>query len=135
MNAQDILSELSKDAPGQGKVVISQSSSVKALVGCQTSTSSKDGKSIKTSGYRVQLYAGGNSRDARSEAYNYAEKAKKIYPDASVYTIFQTPRWLCQFGDFRTIEEADAMMRELSTSGEFKNMVIVRSPIIIKIEE
>lgn len=135
VNAQDILTELAKDFPGQGKVVINQSCSVAALVGCQTSTSSKDGKSIKTIGYRVQLYAGGNSRDARSEAYNIAEKAQKLYPDAPVHTIFQSPRWLCQFGDFRTIEEADAMMRELSTSGDFKNMVIVRSPIIIKIEE
>ena len=76
VNAQDILTELAKDFPGQGKVVINQSSSVAALVGCQTSTSSKDGKSIKTIGYRVQLYAGGNSRDARSEAYNIAEKAQ-----------------------------------------------------------
>lgn len=135
VNAQDILAELSKDYPGQGKVVINQSNAVAALVGCKTSTSSKDGKSIKTVGYRVQLYAGGNSRDARSEAYEIAEKAKKLYPETSVHTIFQSPRWLCQFGDFRTIEEADAMMKELNTSGDFKNMVIVRSPIIIKIEE
>lgn len=134
INAQDILEELSKDMPGQGKVVIRQSSSVAELVGCKTSTSSKDGKSITTLGYRVQLYAGTNSRVSKEEAYRYAERAKRLYPDIEVYTLFQSPRWLCQFGNYRTIEEADAMMRELGSSGDFKNMVIVRSPIVIKIE-
>lgn len=135
LKAQDILTELAKNVPGQGHVVINQSAAVSGLVGCRTSTSSKDGKSITTIGYRIQLYAGVNSRKSKEEAYKYADKVKTLYPESDVYTLFQSPRWLCQFGNFRTIEEADAMMRELDSSGDFKNMVIVRSPIIIKIEE
>lgn len=133
--AQNILTELQSNVPGQGHVTINQSSAIGTLVGYRTSTSSSDGKFIKTAGFRIQLYAGNNSRVSRDEAYKYAEIAKKAYPEYGVYTIFQSPRWLCQFGDFRTIEEADAMMRELKANEAFSNIVIVKSPIVIKIEE
>lgn len=135
MCAQNIMTELQSDVPGQGHVRINQSPEIGELVGYRTSTSSSDGKSIKTAGFRIQLYAGNNSRVSRDEAYKYAEIAKKAYPEFGVYTIFQSPRWLCQFGDFRTIEEADAMMRELKANESFSNIVIVKSPIVIKIEE
>lgn len=133
--AQDILTELQKNVPGQGTIVINQSPEVKALVGARNSTSSVDGKTIRTVGYRIQLFAGNNSRVSKDEAYRIAGMARELYPEASVYTIFQSPRWLCQFGDYRTIEEADAMMHRLRETGEFKEMAIVRSQIIIKIEE
>lgn len=135
MQAQDILSELRKDVPGEGKVTINQSPAVAALVGSKTPTSSTDGKTIKTAGYRIQLYAGNNSRAAKDEAYRVAAKAKEMFPEVDVYTVFQSPRWLCQFGDFKTIEEADVMMRELEAAGEFTGMSIIRSRIILKIEE
>lgn len=38
----------------------------------------------------------------------------------TVYTSFNPPRWLCRVGDFRSIEEADAMMRRLKATGVFK---------------
>ncbi len=104
------------------------------MVGGETSTSSTDGKTIKTAGYRIQLYSGNNSRAAKDEAYRMAAIAKELFPDTEVYTVFQSPRWLCQFGDFKTIEEADAMMRELEGTRQFGLMSIMRSRIIIKIE-
>ena len=41
------------------------------------------------------------------------------------------PRWLCRVGDFRSIEEADAMMRRLKATGVFKEVSIVRDQINI----
>ena len=134
-SAQDILDELAKDTPGQGTVHITQSADVAALVGRKTATTSRDGKTIETAGYRIQLYAGNNSRQAKDEAYRVAAIAKRDFPDMEVYTVFQSPRWLCRFGDFKTIEEADAMMRQLQATGDFDNITIIRSKIIIKIEE
>lgn len=134
-SAQNILDELAKDTPGQGTVRITQSADVAALVGRKTATTSRDGKTIETAGYRIQLYAGNNSRQAKDEAYRVAAIAKRDFPDMEVYTVFQSPRWLCRVGDFRTIEEADAMMRQLQATGDFDNITIIRSKIIIKIEE
>ena len=141
-SAQDILDELAKDTPGQGTVHITQSADVAALVGRKTATTSRDGKTIETAGYRIQLYAGNNSRQAKDEAYRVAGIAKRDFPDMEVYTVFQSPRWLCRVGDwlcrvgdFRTIEEADAVMRQLQATGDFDNITIIRSKIIIKIEE
>ena len=68
---------------------------------------------LKARGYRVQVYAGNNSRVARNEANNVAAKVKEEFPDMPVYAYFQPPRWLCRVGDFRSIEEADAAMRRL----------------------
>jgi hypothetical protein len=38
---------------------------------------------------------------------------------------------LCRAGDFRSIEEADAMMRQLRATGAFKEVSIVKDQINI----
>ena len=56
-----------------------------------------------------------------------AEKVKKLFPELDVYTQFVSPRWLCRVGDYRSIEEAEAVMRQLKEAGNFKEVSIVRS--------
>ena len=46
-----------------------------------------------------------------------ATRIKEHFPELTVYTSFNPPRWLCRAGDFRSIEEADAMMRQLRATG------------------
>ena len=59
--AQNIVQSLQKDVPGQGKVTIHQDPGIEALIGVKyVSTGAK--KVLKTSGYRVQAYAGNNTR-------------------------------------------------------------------------
>ena len=89
---------------------------------------------IKSRGYRVQVYAGNNSRQARDEANAVAEKVKEKFPDMPVYTFFQPPRWLCRVGDYKSIEEAHVAMRQLKAEGSFKEVAIVREQINIPIE-
>lgn len=133
----DILKSLQSEVPGQGKVTLHQDARIAALVGANagnaTLTTSADGQQrvLKTAGYRVQIYAGNNTRTAKNEAHDRARKVKELFPDLTVYATFNPPRWLCRVGDFRSIEEADATMRQIRAIGEFKEASIVRDQIII----
>ena len=89
---------------------------------------------LKARGYRVQVYAGNNSRVARQAANDMAEQVKAEFPEIPVYAFFQPPRWLCRVGDYRSIEEADAAMRRLKAPGKFKEVSIVREQINIPLE-
>ena len=131
----NIVKSLERNVPGQGKVSIHQDARIGALIGSEyIPTGSDDQKVIKSSGYRVQVYAGNNSRQARSEANRVATKVKEEFPELPVYTYFQPPRWLCRVGDFKSIEEAHVTMRKLKATGVFKEVSIVREQINIPIE-
>jgi len=92
----------------------------------------EDVEKIKILGYRIQVYAGDNSRKAREEAYQMAAKIKNIFPGAAVYTHFQPPRWLCRVGNFRTLAQAQSAYKKLWEEPGFKEMSIVKSPIIVE---
>lgn len=128
---QHILDRLAETKPGEGTVVIHQDDRMRALLGTEPIIDEQTGerKTQKVPGYRVQVYAGNNSQRARNEAGQVGEKVKELFPQYKVYTLFASPRWLCRIGDYRTIEEADAVMRELKGSGAFKEISIVRSLI------
>lgn len=128
----DIVKSLKQNVPGQGKVTIHQDARIEALVGRPHTPSVSGGQQvIKTAGYRVQVYAGNNTRQAKNEAHAVAASVKEVFPDLPVYTFFTPPRWLCRVGDYRSIEEADAMMRQLRSTGQFKEVSIVRDQIQI----
>lgn len=132
----NIVGELQKDRTGQGTVTIHQDAGISALLGSVYVKSESEAapKVLKSRGYRVQVYAGNNSRIARKEANDIANQIKVEFPELSVYAFFQPPRWLCRVGDYRSIEEADAAMRRLKATGKFKEVSIVREQINIPLE-
>ena len=132
----NIVDELQKQRVGQGTVTVHQDAKIAALLGTVYVKSDNDmePKVLKTRGYRVQVYAGNNSRIARQEANDVAEQIKVEFPELSVYAFFQPPRWLCRVGDYRSIEEADAAMRRLKATGKFKEVSIVSEQINIPLE-
>lgn len=133
---QDIVKTLKTNKSGQGRVTIYQSSAIDALIGRADNVLSEEDKSAKKGkavGYRVMLYAGNNSRVSRSEAESVAKQVKEMFPEAVVYVRFSSPRWLCQLGDFRNIEEADAWMRKINATGKFKEMSIVKEQINVQL--
>lgn len=133
---QDIVKTLKTNKSGQGRVTIYQSSAIDALIGRADNVLSEEDKSAKKGkavGYRVMLYAGNNSRVSRSEAESVARQVKEMFPEAVVYVRFSSPRWLCQLGDFRNIEEADAWMRKINATGKFKEMSIVKEQINVQL--
>lgn len=133
---RSIVSELTKPVSGQGTVTVHQDDKISTLLGeaYVKSDDNEEPKVLKARGYRVQVYAGNNSRVARQEANEVAEKIKKEFSDLSVYTFFLPPRWLCRVGDYRSIEEADAVMRRLKATSHFKEVSIVREQINIPLD-
>ena len=128
----NIVKSLERNVPGQGKVSIHQDARIEALIGSDyIPTGSEDQKVIKSSGYRVQVYAGNNTREAKNDAYRVSSQVKVYFPELAVYTSFNPPRWLCRVGDFRSIEEADAMMRKMKATGVFKEVSIVKDEVNI----
>lgn len=129
---KNILKSLQQPVPGQGKVVIHQDPRIGALIGSEyVPTGADDAKVLKSVGYRIQVFAGNNTRAAKNEAYAVAARIKEHFPELAVYSFFNPPRWLCRAGDFRSIEEADAMMRQLRATGDFKEVSIVKDQINI----
>ena len=132
----NIVDELQKQRAGQGTVTVHQDVRISALLGSVyvKAENETEPKVLKARGYRVQVYAGNNSRIARQEANDVAEQVKAEFPELPIYAFFQPPRWLCRIGDYRSIEEADAAMRRLKATGKFKEVSIVREQINIPLE-
>ena len=129
--AQDnIVDRLQQAVPGEGVITIHQDARLNALLGMVYNPASSRGKKIQTVGYRIQIYAGGNTRNAKEEALKAAQYVKDNYPEIPVYTEFVAPRWVCRVGDYKTIEEADQTMRMLKQSRNFKEIAILPNQLI-----
>ena len=98
-----------------------------ALPGQQIS----QGRRLKTNGYRIQVYAGGNNRQSKGEAYRMAGLVRSTFSELPVYTNFISPRWTCRVGDFRTREEAVDMLRRMRETHKFREATIVKSQIVL----
>lgn len=87
--------------------------------------------SRKVTGYRVQAFAGGNSRADRAKAQRIGNDIKMNYPDQPIYVHFYSPRWICRVGNFRSFNEAADMLRKVKKLG-YKSAVIVRGKITVQ---
>ncbi len=85
---------------------------------------------VRMNGYRIQVYSGGNSRQAKNEATMMGNRVKSLFSELSVYTNFASPHWICRVGDFKTYEEANEVFRQLRATGRFREAVIVKSKIL-----
>lgn len=89
------------------------------------------GPRVQMQGYRIQIYSGGNSRQARATAMAMGRKCQDQYPELGVYTAFVSPRWVCYVGDFRTEAEAQAYVHRMRFSGAFRQATVVRSKVLV----
>ena len=87
--------------------------------------------SYKVTGYRVQAYAGGNTRNDRRTAETVGNNIKRRFPEQPIYVHFYSPRWICRVGNFRTYEEAHAMLLEIREMG-YKQASIVKGKISVQ---
>lgn len=60
-------------------------------------------------GFRVQIYTG----PSRSEAYAVQARFQRLYGDINTYVSYTQPNYRVKVGDFRSRNEAQALMREL----------------------
>lgn len=87
-------------------------------------------RSYKVNGYRVQVFAGGNSRDDKIKAQNAGNAVKQAFPSQPVYVHFYSPRWICRVGNFRTYDEASAILHQVKKMG-YKQACIVSGKITV----
>jgi len=84
----------------------------------------------KVAGYRVQAFAGGNSRADRIKAEQTGNNIKAQFADVPVYVHFYSPRWICRVGNYRTYEEAHQMLVSLRKLG-YTQATIVKGKITV----
>lgn len=118
----NIVNELQRDVQGQGKVRVIQPQKLLNLMGSMTQR--VDGKPAQVEGYRVMVYSGNNSQTAREEANKMAKYMKDNFPGAEVYVVFESPIRLCLYGDYRTREEAEAVMYRLKATKKFREISV-----------
>lgn len=87
-------------------------------------------KSYKVTGYRVQVFAGGNTRADRQKAEKIGNALKSYFPDHPVYVHFHSPRWICRMGNYRSYEEAHRILQEVKELG-YKQATVVRGKITV----
>ena len=91
------------------------------------------GPKVRISGYRIQVYFGDNSRKGKTEARAAGLRFRNSFPELPVYVSFVSPHWLCRAGDFRTMEEASEVLRQIHEMGIFREAVIVKSKINVRL--
>lgn len=116
---------LEKDVPGQGKVRVIRDERLDSLIGFSFDVT--QASVIKATGYRIQAYAGNNTRDAREQATKVQAYIREHFPEYPVYVEFKSPRWLCTVGDFLYYEEANEVLRRLKAETSYKGLIILRN--------
>ena len=120
-----LVQELERDVPGKGKIRVERDERTDSLIG--TVSDAMLGTKIKAMGYRIQVFAGNNTRASKEKANEVDKYLRSKYPDMPVYTGFKSPRWLCTVGDFLYYEEAYEVMRKLKKETPYKGIIILRN--------
>ena len=98
-----------------------------------TSTSKKvmsNGRRVM--GYRVQVFAGRNTRADREKAQEAGRKIKKEMPGQPVYVHFYSPRWVCRIGNYAKEEDANSLLKRVKNLG-YKTACVVKSPVTVSV--
>ena len=119
------MDELESVVEDKGRITVERDSRLDSLIGvCAQQIS---GEQIKATGYRIQVYAGNNTREAKVKAQEAESMVRASFPEQPVYTVFKSPRWLCTVGDFLYYEDAYNVMREMKKKLPYKGMLILRN--------
>ena len=116
---------LERDVPGKGQIRIERDARLDSLIG--TVSEAESGTKIKARGYRIQVFAGNNTRASKERANEVDRYIRSKYPDLPVHTEFRNPRWLCTVGDFLYYEEAYETLRKLKKETPYKGIIILRN--------
>ena len=120
-----LVQELERDIPGKGTIRVQSDVRLDSLIGVVSDVES--GTKIKAPGYRIQVFAGNNTRASKERANEVDRYLRSRYPDLPVHTEFKNPRWRCTVGDFLYYEEAFETLRKLRKETPYKGMFILRN--------
>ena len=79
-----LVQELERDVPGKGKIRVERDERTDSLIG--TVSDAMLGTKIKAMGYRIQVFAGNNTRASKEKANEVDKYLRSKYPDMPVYT-------------------------------------------------
>lgn len=105
-----------------GKVTLKQDQRLETLISREQKVynaasriqTNKSGQQVlSVPGFRVRVFSGNNQTASKNEAYKIEKELTEYLPDLQTYVIFRTPNWRLMVGNYRTMEEATAAMREL----------------------
>ena len=95
-----------------------------------TTTTNTLRRAYKTTGYRVQAFAGGNTHRDRQKAEQTGNSLRQLFPGEEVYVHFYSPRWICRMGNYRTYQEAREKMLEVRKMG-YESATVVKGKITV----
>lgn len=87
--------------------------------------------SYKATGYRIQIYSGGNKRVDREKCEQISARVKAVYPDLPIYVHFYSPSWKCRAGNYTDISEAKAMLKQIRALG-YNQACLVKGTVNIQ---
>ena len=85
----------------------------------------------KVTGYRIQAFAGGNTRADRVKAEQAGGKLKNAFPQQPIYVHFYSPRWICRMGNYKTYNEAAKLLKKVKALG-YPQACIVKGKITVQ---
>lgn len=122
---QTLVDYLERSIAGKGTIRVERDARLDSLIG--TTLMYEEGMAVKAVGYRIQVFAGNNTRSAKERAQEVERYLRLHYPQLPIYTQFKTPRWLCTVGDFLYYEDAYDVMRRLKRETPYKGVIILRN--------
>ena len=69
--------------------------------------------SYKMTGYRIQVFSGGNSRVDKQKAEKAGLDMKRLFPSEPVYVHIYSPSWKCRMGNYKTTAEARSILLQV----------------------
>lgn len=90
-------------------------------------TPNKKSTQNRLTGYRVEVFKGGNTSKDRKEAEKIASEIRSKTHEP-VYVNFYNPNWICRVGDYRTYEEAQTSKENLLRLG-FTHAIVMKGKI------
>lgn len=88
-------------------------------------------RSYKTTGYRIQVYSGGNKREDRTKCEQIAQRLKAKFPNLPIYVHFYSPSWKCRAGNFTDVNEAHSILSQVKAMG-YSQACLVKGKINVQ---
>ncbi len=114
-----------------GRVVVVQPAALNERLkpenGDTTNVGMKHFVSRELVGYRIQVFSDKNQRTAKNEALSKERSINESFPELGTYITYNAPSWRLRVGDFRTREEAAAVLDILKEAfpGYASEMIVV----------
>lgn len=89
--------------------------------------------SYKTTGYRIQVFSGGNKGADKQKAEAAGRAMKTHFPYEPIYVHFYSPSWKCRMGNYKELSDAQQILSQVKALG-YKNACIVKGTITVPME-